>query len=146
MPKQPHRTRVCYAVGRGRRSVRRRIFLFWLFALLTALNGLMVAPCGKAATLIGSFAPLLPGTEVDLTAEGTSDWAHWGLDLTNLFDHKIGVTQQISNFTLLGVETAQQEIANLIGYTWSDGIPDLTVTQTTTALSVTGLLNGFHLS
>ena len=117
-----------------------------VFAGLGLLATLLVLPCGNASTLWAEFAPLPPGAVIDLTAEGATDWAHWGLDATNFFDHKISATQQISDFTLLGVNPPEQETASLIGYTWTDGTPTPGVTNTTTSVSVTGLMSGFSIS
>src|ERR1043165_7856042 len=87
-----------------------------LLAVLTALSTIGVVPCTPAATLSGALTPLLPGTVIDLTAQGSSDWAHWGLDTKNLFDQKLSATQRISTFTLIGTAAAQPEAASLIGY------------------------------
>src|SRR5262249_26981690 len=57
-----------------------------------------VYPTG--GSLLGSGA--LPPPNVILSDEGTNDWAHWGLNLATDFDHKAGVTQQVSNFTAIG--------------------------------------------
>src|SRR5262249_33558271 len=78
--------------------------------------------------------------------EGQTDWAHWGLDPTNLLNHKGGVTQQIAPLTLIGTAVGQEDTANPIGYSWSDGAPVVSVTNTATALVVTGLMNGFEFS
>src|SRR5207247_515427 len=55
---------------------------------------------GTGGMLSGSVT--LPATSVDLTAESTPDWAHWGLSSPTNFDHKAGFPQQISNFTKIG--------------------------------------------
>ncbi|MBK9171798.1 MAG: hypothetical protein IPM28_02180 [Chloracidobacterium sp.] len=49
-----------------------------------------------------------PTGAVDLSAEGTADWAHWGLTSAGSFNRKSGVTQQISNYTRVGTGTIQQ--------------------------------------
>src|SRR6202040_4074126 len=43
-----------------------------------------------------------PSAAVNLTAQGTADWAHWGLTSSASFDHKAGVVQQISNYSVVG--------------------------------------------
>src|SRR5205823_1171849 len=48
---------------------------------------------GGGGTLSGSVAE--PTNAVDLTLEGTTDWAHWGSTDPSSFDHKNGVTQKI---------------------------------------------------
>jgi len=117
-----------------------------LFAILAALATLIPTSNARAATLAGAFTPLLPGTVIDLTAEGTADWVHWGFDPAHPIDRNVNAMQQISTFTLIGTAAAQPEAASLIGYTWSDGTPTAGVTNTTTSISVTGLLNGFQIS
>src|SRR5262245_57012946 len=54
----------------------------------------------KGAALEGAFAPVPDGSNINLTAEGTADWAHWGLNGAGSFNRKQGVAPQISNFTL----------------------------------------------
>src|SRR5205823_6855734 len=51
----------------------------------------------NGGALIGSVASV--PYEVDLTAAGNLDWAHWGFGGSDGFDHKSGVAQQISNFS-----------------------------------------------
>ncbi len=79
---------------------------------------------GAGGMLIGSqSAPL---TAINLTAEGTSDWAHWGYTDSTSFDHKNGVPQQISNFTRFGSISTIRSSSNwdpTVTYSWSDGTP-----------------------
>ncbi len=51
---------------------------FFAFSLLFLLSGVGFLPSAGAAALSGSFTPLLPGTNINLTAEGKLDWIHWG--------------------------------------------------------------------
>jgi Bacterial Ig domain len=82
---------------------------------------------------------------LDLTAEGTADWTHWGLVTNTSFDHK-EVAQQISNFTALGTNAVQQYSDNFTAFSWSDGTPTLSATDTTTGVFITGETNGFRLT
>src|SRR5690606_25265224 len=43
-----------------------------------------------------------PSTSVDLSSEGTTDWAHWGLTDSTSFDHKSGIVPQISDLSRIG--------------------------------------------
>jgi len=61
---------------------------------------------GTGGSLAGAIA--LPAAAIDLTAEGISDWAHWGLSAPTSFDHKAGVSQQINTFANIGTANAQQ--------------------------------------
>jgi hypothetical protein len=86
-----------------------------------------------------------PPSTVDLTLEGEADWAHWGLSTDSSFDHKAGVSQQISNLSVVGTNLLQRYADNLTSYTWGDGTPNLGATNTTTGVFITGLNNGFQI-
>jgi hypothetical protein len=80
----------------------------------------------SGGTLIGSTAST--PYSVDLTAEGTADWAHWGLGSAAGFNHKAAVAQQIPNVILLNASTSDLNnytnyTGNVITYSWSDGTP-----------------------
>ena len=85
-------------------------------------------------TLTGSVE--IPPVGVDLTAEGTRDWAHWGLGSPGSFNHKSGVAQLIPNVVLLNASTS--ELTNyadsLTAFSWSDGTP-----TTQTSSNMTGV-------
>lgn len=84
-------------------------------------------------------------TNVNLTAEGTLDWAHWGLATPVDFDHKDGVTSRISNYQPVGNPLEYFQFANNAqGFTWTDGTPNPTANGTTTGIYVVGLGNGFQ--
>jgi hypothetical protein len=83
---------------------------------------------------------------VDLTAEGSADWAHWGLATNTSFDVKSGVPRQISNFTQLGTNAIQNYSDNATAFSWSDGTPTSATNATTTGIFVTGEANGFLLT
>jgi len=92
----------------------------------------------KAGTLSGtqSTAP----AAVNLTAEGTLDWAHWGLAIKSDFDHKAGGASQISDVTTVG--TVEQFPDALTGFSWSDGTPTGVSGFTTTGIFIAGLRHG----
>jgi hypothetical protein len=77
----------------------------------------------NGGTLIGSVVAA-PGS-ADLSAEGTTDWAHWGLNSPSGFDHKAGVVQQIPNVVPLNASLADlnNDPDILSAYSWSDGTP-----------------------
>lgn len=83
---------------------------------------------------------------VDLTAEGTSDWAHWGLVNKNSFNHKATGGSQISNFTMIGSNSVVRYDDNLTAFSWSDGTPLLSANGSTTGIYITGVTNGFEIS
>jgi hypothetical protein len=85
-----------------------------------------------------------PPAEIDLTVEGTSDWAHWGLSSVNSFDHKAGVVPQVSNFAPVTFGPAFRFTDNQHGFTWYDGTPTVSATNTLTGVYITGLGDGFE--
>lgn len=87
-----------------------------------------------------------PAASVDLTAEGTADWTHWGLTTNTSFDHKNLVPRQISDFTELGTNAIQQYANNYTSFAWSDGTPTPNTGGTTTGVFVYGQTNGFQLT
>jgi len=139
-----------------RHSVSRTIFVL---TLLTAVISLLEQSQGRtphpglrntvSATQNGG---LLTGNlsatpaSVDLTVEGTTDWAHWGLQTTTDFDHKAGVTQQISNCTIIGAAPLNQYNDNPSGFSWSGGTPHPSTSNTTTGIYIEGTNNGFQLT
>lgn len=98
---------------------------------------------GATGALSGSFTAT-PST-VNLSTEGTTDWAHWGLVDASSFDHKSGVTTQLGNYVTLGSGTPQSYNDNGDGYTWTGGTPTASATNTTTGIYVVGLNNGFQI-
>ena len=83
---------------------------------------------------------------VDLTALGTLDWAHWGLTSVSSFDHRAAVTQQISNFTQIGSGYFGRMGASPTGYSWTNGTPTTSATNTQNGVFVIGTGNGFQLT
>jgi len=100
---------------------------------------------GSGGSLSG--APEIPPSTVNLTAEGTADWAHWGLVTTTSYNHKAAVSQQIGNFTKIGTNEVQRYTDNLTGYRWSDGTPTASVTTNShTGVFTFGENDGFALA
>ena len=97
-------------------------------------------------TLTGRMLNSPPPSNVNLTSEGSLDWAHWGNGGAQVFDHKNGITQQISNYTLIGTNPAQSLVDNPTSFSWTDGTPNPSATNVTTGLHVNGLGNGFQLT
>ena len=73
---------------------------------------------------------------VDLTTEGTVDWAHWGLNSAASFDHKRGVPSRISNYRVIGSAGAQPYSNNPNAYAWADGTPTASNPGTSTGVYV----------
>jgi len=102
---------------------------------------------GTGGSLTGTIAlpPGLPRS-VNLTAEGTRDWVHWGLTTNNLVNRKAGVTPQISDFAKLGTNAAERFTDNYTSFSWSDGTPAAAVGGTTTGVYTFGLNDGFEIT
>jgi hypothetical protein len=94
-------------------------------------------------SLLGSAA--LPPSRVNLTTEGTADWAHWGLGSAAGFDYKANVASQIPTFTQINGGTLGQNSLPTI-FSWNDGTPDTASSGTSTAVSVSGNGRGFALT
>jgi len=105
---------------------------------------LVVSSGGTTGSLSGSVAT--PSGTQNLTTLGTSDWAHWGLTTAASFDHKAGVTSQISNYTVVGTGTVGRYPDNAFGFSWTDGTPTGTATNSTTGVYVSGVGNGFQIT
>ena len=118
--------------------------------LLLVLTLKLAMSAADAATLTGSFVSIARGAVVDLTAEGPLDWVHWGLYTEASLDRKANVVEQISDLSLVAPSNffgfAYQFGDNWAGYSWSDGTPDVSVTDTTTGVYVVGMNHGFQLS
>lgn len=75
----------------------------------------------------------VPSGDINLTTEGTLDWAHWAHMSATDFDHKNGANM-ISDVTVTS-GAARIQIGNVTETeSWSDGTPHMTVTATDTAL------------
>ena len=85
--------------------------------------------------LTGSVAPD-SGLNVNLTAEGTTDWSHWGLGGVKQ-DHKAvggNAVGLISDQTLANATGNGAYGDNFLGYTWTDGTPVASTSNSTTGI------------
>ena len=113
---------------------------------VTAKSGVISASAAVTiakGVLTGSVAT--PAASVNLTTDGPSDWAHWGLTTTSSFDHKAAATSQISNMTLVGTLSSTRTTASPT-LSWTDGTPTASNAGTKTCLSVSGVGAGFQFS
>ena len=115
------------------------------------ISMLLAGVAGACLCSLQATAGILLGTQaaapasVNLTAEGTLDWAHWGLSTATDFDQKSGVANQINNFTQIsGAGTVNRYANALAAYSWSDGTPTASATGTTTGVYTGGLDDGFE--
>ena len=80
-------------------------------------------------------AVMVGSGNIDLTAEGTLDWAHWGVTNVSSFDHKATGAGAISN--LADPPGVRFSTAPLTASSWSDGAPDGSASATGTGVGVT---------
>jgi hypothetical protein len=90
-------------------------------------------------TLTVSFSAASGG--VNLTAEGTQDWGHWGLStavsLSNAGkDRKNIANGQISDVVILGADNLQRVTDFATTASWSDGTPTASATDTPSAVQM----------
>jgi hypothetical protein len=108
---------------------------------ITVLSFCAVLWSVGGATLTGTLTNT-PVT-IDLTAQGTRDWAHWGLDATNLFTHKATAFARIADITLLGTAPAEYTTNSAIQFSWTNGVPVQAAT-TSNALAIAGFDERTH--
>ena len=125
-------------------TLRAKAFLSGYNDSATASASFTINPAsgGSSLSMLMDQSP----ASVTLSSEGTSDWAHWGLSNASSFNHKSGVTQQISNYTLLGSTTPGRFTDSRVAYSWSGGTPTASAANSTTGLYFTGIGNGYQLS
>lgn len=80
---------------------------------------------------------------VNLTAEGTSDWIHWGDAALN---RKAGVSAQLSGFVSPGGAQAIVYNNDPRPISWTDGSPTQASTLNTDGLYIQGIGQGFRFS
>ncbi len=97
-----------------------------------------------ASTPVLTGSVTTPAGPVNLTAQGTADWAHWGLSSATSFNHK-NAPQQISNFTNIGSGTVNRYAGDPFGFSWTNGTPTLSAT-TTSGVWRSGVGRGFQLT
>jgi hypothetical protein len=122
--------------------------------LTIAVTGsLIVARRIPAGTLSGAFSSVAAGSNVNLTSDGKLDWVHWGLYTDTSVNRKASVPPMIGNMVLLAdtnsFAAVYQYANNANGYSWFDGAPVVSVTNSTTgvwAYSTLPIGTGFQLT
>ena len=108
---------------------------FWRVVVVATLA--VASPLG-AGTLSVTFDSVPEGSVVDLTSEGKIDWVHWGLHTESSLNRKAGVAPLIADFERQdasnGFSYVYQYADNYNGYSWSDGVPEVAATNTTTGV------------
>jgi len=103
----------------------------------------------QTSVLIGSSAPA--PAAVNLTDEGAVDWASWGYlsgTAPNYLEQKVSGSNQISDVSTFGDPAGgpTQNSGAPEAASWSDGTPDLAVTNSYTGIYWSGVNNGFQFS
>jgi hypothetical protein len=98
---------------------------------------------GNTGGVVTGSGALTTGN-IDLTAAGAADWAHWGLIAATDFDHKATGSGQIGNQQEVGFGVPRQLTTSAVTFSWSDGTPHASATATPTGIQVLGQGNGFH--
>jgi hypothetical protein len=96
---------------------------------------------GGAGSLSGSGTSAT--TAVNLTAEGVSDWVHWGDSVLN---RKSGVSAQISTYAIVGSGVARDYNNDLRPLSWTDGSPTASGTNNTNGIYISAIGNGFSIT
>ena len=108
--------------------------------------GFCSVPFVSGAILTGNFTPIPQGEVIPLSEVGRLDWVHWGLFTDSSLDRKAGVTPQLPDFIPIGSNGPFQYADNYNGYTWVDGTPTSSVTNTITGVWMYSKNDGFQLN
>src|SRR6185503_9776571 len=79
-----------------------------------------VAISTDAATLSGTFTPVVEGTTVDLTTAGM-EWEQWGTE--EGVNRKTEATPSIGDLTAFGFNSIQSVSNFPVLFNWNDGVP-----------------------
>jgi hypothetical protein len=115
--------------------------------VVTATTSGATTPVSFSLTNVAPISGALSGsgtnsnTAASLTAEGTSDWVHWGEAVLN---RKNGVTAQISTYMIVGNGGASTYGNDPRPLAWADGAPTPTGSNNTDGLFIRGTGNGFQ--
>jgi hypothetical protein len=97
-------------------------------AATTSAATLTVNPASSGGSLSGVTSN--PASSYNLTAVGTSDWAHWGTGVNaSAFDDKATGGSQISNVTRVGSGNYGAYSNTTRSFSWTDGTPLATDTN-----------------
>ncbi len=113
--------------------------------VLGTILSLLLTDEPPTGVLVGSIGPA--PAAVNLSSEGTADWAHWGRDDRSSLNRKFGVFGMIGNYVKHPVGRLPIRFTDaLVSSSWSDGVPTGAETGTTTGLYFRDLGNGFEIT
>lgn len=97
---------------------------------------------GATSAAIPAYGPpLFLTTNVNLTAEGATDWAYWGFSGAGSYDSK---GSSIGNYTQIGAD-GMKIVTSRTSFAWTDGTPDLSSGGTATNTAGMISTNGYEL-
>lgn len=120
--------------------------LKWLSCFVVAL---LSGACHLAVAAEGevSIASETPAKVVDLSAEGKSDWAHWGrIHGVTILNRKADAAPLIGELVKLGVRELHTFENNPTTYAWTGGVPATEVKQTRSGVFTYGQDAGFQIA
>ncbi len=90
-----------------------------------------------------SVDPAKSSSVVNLSSEGSADWAHWGLNSASDVDRKVG-NPQISDVSPIGGASMPRGSNGSTVYSWNDGMPTASKTKANSGIRVYYQGKGFQ--
>ncbi|SDW82337.1 fibronectin type III domain-containing protein [Thiocapsa roseopersicina] len=85
-----------------------------------------------------------PSGTANLTAEGATDWVHWGIDKPASISRKASAATPIGALTTIGGTSSRFANTARLAYSWTNGTPKASAT-TRAGLYISGLNKGYEL-
>lgn len=104
----------------------------------TATSAITVTPAASGGSLTGTSTS--SSATVNLTTDGTTDWAHWFG-----YDRKASGGSKISNYAIVGSGTVSNYTNDLRTLRWSDGTPTASGSNKN-GIYIAGINNGFQIT
>jgi len=114
----------------------------WSVILVCILMASVPSAYATTGSLVATATAVQSTTATNLTAQGTSDWAHWGQSSATDFDQLSG-NSQISNITVVGSGSPGQFTDSIQYMSWTNGTPTTSATNSEDGIWIAGVGNGF---
>ena len=123
-------------------GVGKAAIVWWLVGVGCGRVGFAPVQVGDVTDdgLAGSFATV--SANVNLTAAGTADWSHWGLVTNASVDHKSTGGQ----IALAATSPLTQYGNNDYTFSWTDGTPTASVSNTFTGVFITQVAGAIEIT
>jgi len=114
----------------------------YYFRVFTRVGNSWTGGVETSATVLRNLtgAEVTSSAAVNLTTEGSSDWAHWPG-----YDHKSSGESKISNYTVVGSSTVLNYNNDPRTCSWNDGTP-IVIGSNKNGIYVTGIGKGFQIT